>query len=141
MALRQRLRQLLRRIMIRALTSLIPASGIQFLDLDFDVNALPRLSRPFWDERPMHLRDAAGDQQVLLRVLEQTEAGSLDMVFCYDRPKSKRLGAMPLYGEDLVIVGPPDLLGPEQGAVVFSDLPNFPLIMSGTQRGARAFVM
>ena len=63
--------------MTRALTSLIPASGIQFLDVDFDVNALPRISRPFWDERPMHLRDAAGDQQVLLRVLEQTEAGEL----------------------------------------------------------------
>jgi LysR family nitrogen assimilation transcriptional regulator len=73
-------------------------------------------------------------------LLEQTEAGSLDMVFCYDRPKSKRLGAMPLYGEDLVIVGPPDLLGPEKGDVAFADLPNFPLIMSGTQRGARAFV-
>ena len=49
--------------MTRALTSLIPASGIQFLDLDFDVNALPRLSRPFWDERPMHLRDAATLEQ------------------------------------------------------------------------------
>jgi hypothetical protein len=60
-----------------ALTSLIPASGIQFLDVDFDVNVLPRISRPFWDERPMHLRDAAGDQQVLLRALEQTDAGEL----------------------------------------------------------------
>src|SRR5262249_37593966 len=72
-------------------------------------------------------------------LLEGTEARSLDMVFCYDRPRSKRLGSMPLYGEDLVIVGPPDLLGPE-GDVEFGDLPNFPLIMSGTQRGARAFV-
>jgi hypothetical protein len=59
------------------LTSLIPASGIQFLDVDFDVNALPRISRPFWDEKPMHLRDANGDQQVLLRVLEQSDEGEL----------------------------------------------------------------
>jgi LysR family nitrogen assimilation transcriptional regulator len=72
-------------------------------------------------------------------LLEQTEAKALDMVFCYDRPRSKRLGSMPLYGEDLVIVGPPDLLGPK-GDVAFGDLPKFPLIMSGTQRGARAFV-
>lgn len=64
--------------MIRAaLHSLIPASGIQFLDVDFDINALPRISRPFWDEKPMHLRDANGDQQVLLRALEQSDEGEL----------------------------------------------------------------
>ena len=64
--------------MIRApLQSLIPASGIQFLDVDFDIASLPRISRPFWDEKPMHLRDAAGDQQVLLRALEQSEEGEL----------------------------------------------------------------
>ena len=60
-----------------ALHSLIPASGIQFLDVDFDINALPRISRPFWDEKPMHLRDARGDQQVLLRALEQSDEGEL----------------------------------------------------------------
>ncbi len=60
-----------------ALHSLIPASGIQFLDVDFDINALPRISRPFWDEKPMHLRDANGDQQVLLRALEQSDEGEL----------------------------------------------------------------
>ncbi len=60
-----------------ALHSLIPASGIQFLDVDFDINTLPRISRPFWDEKPMHLRDANGDQQVLLRALEQSEEGEL----------------------------------------------------------------
>jgi DNA-binding transcriptional LysR family regulator len=46
---------------------------------------------------------------------------------------------MLLYGEDLVMVGPRDLLR-GGGDVAFGDLPNFPLIMSGTQRGARAFV-
>jgi LysR family nitrogen assimilation transcriptional regulator len=72
-------------------------------------------------------------------MLDQAEGKSLDMAFCYDVPKSDRLGAMALYGEDLVLVGPRDLLGGD-GDVAFGDLPRFPLIMSGTQRGARAFV-
>lgn len=59
------------------LHSLIPASGIQFLDVDFDISALPRLNRAFWDERPLGMRDPSGDQQVLLRALEQTEEGEL----------------------------------------------------------------
>ena len=34
-------------------------------------------------------------------MLEEVEAKSLDMAFCYDVSKSDRLGALPLYGEDL----------------------------------------
>ncbi len=60
-----------------ALLSLIPASGIQFLDVDFDIEALPRIGRAFWDEKPLHMRDEAGDQQVFLRALEETEEGEL----------------------------------------------------------------
>ena len=59
------------------LLSLIPASGIQFLDVDFDIEALPRIGRAFWDEKPLHLRDAAGDQQVFLRALEEGDEGEL----------------------------------------------------------------
>jgi LysR family nitrogen assimilation transcriptional regulator len=73
-------------------------------------------------------------------MIEQAEAKGLDMVFGYDPPASDRLDSMPLYGEDLVLVGPPDLLGAEQGDVAFGDLPEFPLIMSGSQRGARAYL-
>jgi LysR family transcriptional regulator, nitrogen assimilation regulatory protein len=73
-------------------------------------------------------------------LLEQVEPKGLDIAICYNQPKSHRLGSLPLYGEDLVLIGPPDLVKSEDGDVRFADLPKFPLIMSGTQRGARAFV-
>jgi LysR family nitrogen assimilation transcriptional regulator len=72
-------------------------------------------------------------------MLEEVESRTLDMAFCYDLPRSDRLGILPLYGEDLVLLGPRELVG-GAGDVTFGDLPGFPLIMSGTQRGARAFV-
>jgi LysR family nitrogen assimilation transcriptional regulator len=72
-------------------------------------------------------------------MLEEVEGRSLDMAFCYDAPRSDRLGVLPIYGEDLVLLGPRDLVG-KGDDIEFGDLPRFPLIMSGTQRGARAFV-
>jgi LysR family nitrogen assimilation transcriptional regulator len=72
-------------------------------------------------------------------MLTEVENRTLDMAFCYDKPKSDRIGTLPLYGEDLVLLGPTELMN-GSGDVELQDLPNFPLIMSGTQRGARAFV-
>lgn len=72
-------------------------------------------------------------------MLEEVEGRTLDMAFCYDPPRSDRLGTLALYGEDLVLLGPRELVK-GHGDVAFGDLPNYPLIMSGTQRGARAFV-
>jgi LysR family nitrogen assimilation transcriptional regulator len=72
-------------------------------------------------------------------MLSEVEGRTLDMAFCYDKPKSDRLDTLPLYGEDLVLLGPAELVK-GNGDVDFCELPSFPLIMSGTQRGARAFV-
>jgi LysR family nitrogen assimilation transcriptional regulator len=129
----------------QAEAALLPFKTTQQTDLHFGVTPstartiIPELIEACAHTKTPSLRIVVQEGHSA-ELLEQAEARSLDMVFCYDRPESKRLGVMPLYGEDLVLVGPPDLLGSSRADVAFADLPKFPLIMSGTQRGARAFV-
>jgi len=73
-------------------------------------------------------------------LLQELEKKNLDMVFCYERPMSNQVGVIPLYYDNLVLVGPKEVLEQDRADVKFADLPKFPLIMSRTQRGARALV-
>lgn len=59
------------------LISLVPSSGIQFLDIDFDIDRLPRGSRTFWEEQLREQVDHEGKSPAILRVLEQDEDGNL----------------------------------------------------------------
>ena len=56
------------------LITLIPNSGTQFVDLDLDLEQLPRLSRSFWEE------PVGGEASVLLRGLADDGAGMLSVV-------------------------------------------------------------
>jgi hypothetical protein len=64
----------------RRLVSLVPSSGLQFLDFGFDAEALPKINRAFWEEP---VAGAAlsqdGRQQVVLRCLvpDEGEDGGL----------------------------------------------------------------
>jgi hypothetical protein len=58
-----------------SLISLVPRSGIQFLDIDFDVDRLPRAARAFWEERLPETADAEGRAPVVLRALEADAEG------------------------------------------------------------------
>lgn len=54
----------------RRLVSLVPSSGIQFLDFGFDIDALPKVTRAFWEEPVAGAAvSPQGDQQVVLRSL------------------------------------------------------------------------
>jgi hypothetical protein len=56
-----------------ALIMLVPNSGIQFWDIDLDMDRLPRLSRNFWEE-PLTETAGTDDQMtVALRPLERTQ--------------------------------------------------------------------
>jgi LysR family nitrogen assimilation transcriptional regulator len=125
----------------RAKTSLLPFKNGQKLDLHFGVT--PSTARTII---PEVLEACACQTSPAIRVtvqqghatglLERAEAKYLDMAFCFGVPKSDWLGAIPLYDEDLVLVGPRDLLGDESD-IPFQELSKFPLIMSGAHRGAR----
>jgi hypothetical protein len=59
------------------LISLVPHSGIQFLDIDFDMDRLPRGARVFWEETLREQVDHEGKSPVILRVLEPDADGNL----------------------------------------------------------------
>ncbi|MFA5119857.1 virulence factor SrfB [Zavarzinia sp.] len=64
----------------RRLVSLVPSSGLQFLDFGFDIDALPKVTRAFWEEPVANTVTAEGQQQVVLRGLQfdETRGGLVD---------------------------------------------------------------
>jgi hypothetical protein len=59
------------------LITLIPNSGIQFWDIDLDLETLPRLNRSFWEEPVSQVPDASGQYRVVLHDLIADEQGTL----------------------------------------------------------------
>jgi hypothetical protein len=57
----------------RPVVSLIPHSGIQFLDFEFNLDGLPKTTRSFWEERIAGQVDSEGKIPILLRVLQFDE--------------------------------------------------------------------
>src|SRR5689334_18275593 len=64
------------RLQQRAVVSLVPHSGIQFLDLELDLDALPRTTRFFWEEKVPGQPNAEGKIPVLLRCLYPDEGAA-----------------------------------------------------------------
>jgi len=62
-------------------------------------------------------------------LFKELRAGALDMALCYDPPRAKMIEAVPLYREDLFLIGPPDLVKEHGSDVDFRELKNFPLIL------------
>jgi hypothetical protein len=60
-----------------SLITLIPNSGIQFWDLDLDIETLPRITRAFWEEPISQVPDEDGHYQVVLHDLLADEEGGL----------------------------------------------------------------
>lgn len=59
------------------LITLIPNSGIQFWDIDLDLETLPRLTRSFWEEPVSNVPDENGFYPVVLHDLVEDESGAL----------------------------------------------------------------
>jgi len=63
---------------LRSVVSVIPYSGIQFLDFGFDLDRTPKLTRSFWEEKQPDKPAEDGTVPVLLRSLrEDPETGEL----------------------------------------------------------------
>ena len=67
-------------------------------------------------------------------------AGELDAALCYDPQNVEKLSHTPLYSEDLYLVGPPDLVGPNQGDVAFAELAHLPLVLDGSFQAGRRLI-
>lgn len=68
-----------------AMITLIPNTGVQFWDIDFAIDQLPRVTRSFWEEK-LGDRRSESTTTAMLHELEADEAGTLSV---------KRSGAMP----------------------------------------------
>ena len=61
------------------LITLLPNTGVQFYDVNLDLEALPRLSGTFWEERLGTAASSSGSATVLLRELVDDGDGSLSV--------------------------------------------------------------
>ena len=66
------------------LISLVPNTGVQFFDVSLDLEALPRVTRAFWEERVGAGTVASGTQPVVLRELASDEDGNLLVFFFFN---------------------------------------------------------
>ena len=85
------------------------------------------------------LREGLSDE-----LARHVASGELDAALCYDPLGLERLTSVPLYTEDLYLVGPPGLVGGGQDMafsedVAFADVALLPLVLDGRfQAGRRA---
>jgi LysR family nitrogen assimilation transcriptional regulator len=66
--------------------------------------------------------------------------GDLDLAFCYDPPAHEAIEITPLYQEDLVLVGPPAVMGACSELVAVADLGAFPLVLGYRDHATRRFL-
>lgn len=59
------------------LITLVPDTGVQFYDIDLDIEAMPRMARSFWEEKLGTAQSVNGKETVLLRTLKEDETGAL----------------------------------------------------------------
>lgn len=72
-------------------------------------------------------------------LLQLIRGGELEAAFCYDPPPNNELHIEPLFREDLVLVGRPDMVTSNR-PVRFTDLPGYPLALGSADRASRRFI-
>jgi LysR family nitrogen assimilation transcriptional regulator len=63
------------------------------------------------------------------QLFDELTSGSLDLALGYYPPRRKAIEAVPLYREDLFLIGPPDLVAEHGVDIDFSELRAYPLIL------------
>lgn len=81
------------------------------------------------------LREGLSDELARL-----VATGELDAALCYDPVGAERLETLPLYQEDLYLVGPPDLLERSPDDIAFSSLAGLPLVLDGRFQAGRRLI-
>lgn len=73
-------------------------------------------------------------------LVSQLAAGHLDLALCYDPPATKSVRCLPLFHEDLVLIGPNDLLDADLREVAFPSLEHLPMILDSTGQITRKLI-
>lgn len=89
----------------------------------------------------LEIRQGFSDEFVSL-----IENGALDAALCYDAPSMPEAEKVPLYSEDLFVVGNPDVLGPLAAKSLpvpelpLRELSHLPLVLDGRLRSTRRLI-
>lgn len=75
-----------------------------------------------------------------VELVEHTTARRVDMAFCYDPPELAELTAVPLYQEDLYLVGPPAIMAEIGDMIAFSDIAALPLVLDSVFQITRQLI-
>lgn len=67
-------------------------------------------------------------------------SAELELAFCYDPISAETIKIVPLYQEDLYLVGPPDLVDPAQGKLELAHLNDFPLMLGQRKHRTRRLI-
>lgn len=73
-----------------------------------------------------------------VELVNQVRTAQLDFAVCYDPPS--QMAAVPLYHEDLFLVGPQSLLHDEGSDIAFAELANFPLVLDTPFQFTRSLI-
>ncbi|MEJ5220037.1 LysR family transcriptional regulator [Cognatishimia sp. D5M38] len=73
-------------------------------------------------------------------LLSRVRDGALDYAFCYDPPRDALLETLPLFHEELVLIGPPDKMRGKEPALSFCDLARLPLILDSKNQITRVLL-
>jgi LysR family nitrogen assimilation transcriptional regulator len=85
-------------------------------------------------EARLALREGLSDE-----LARAVSAGELDAALCYDPLGTERLEAIPLYTEDLYLVGSPGVVG-GSGDIEFADVSRLPLVVDGRFQAGRRLI-
>jgi len=85
-------------------------------------------------EARLALREGLSDE-----LARAVAAGELDAALCYDPLGTERLEAIPLYTEDLYLVGAPGVVG-GSGDINFAEVSRLPLVVDGRFQAGRRLI-
>jgi len=85
-------------------------------------------------EARLALREGLSDE-----LARAVAAGELDAALCYDPLGTERLEAIPLYTEDLYLVGSPGVVG-GSGDIEFAEVSRLPLVVDGRFQAGRRLI-
>lgn len=75
-----------------------------------------------------------------VELVNQVMDGHLDMGVCYNPPPHPHMPVIPLFREDMFLVGPPELIGNKADGVAFAELSAFPLMLDTRFQLTRALI-
>lgn len=75
-----------------------------------------------------------------VELFEQARSNRVDMALCYDPPSIEDMATVPLYQEDLYLVGPPHFFEGHGDEIAFSEVSGLPLVLDGVLQSTRILI-